>query len=188
MVEQFKIWTTMRDKGYLDKDLATASWDQCQKDLAQGKTAMTALGSFAPKMFADQGANIEDIGMFPWPGSPGSYVGGDWNFAIAKNTKNLDLAKAYFKYMWEEGRYADAIGSVSPVLGVKSNIPAVNELISYGPPVQVGALSDDFNAITNKAQIGIPTVLQEYLVSKTPDDVIKKYNQKWAEAKKALGK
>lgn len=188
MVAQFKIWTTMRDKGYLDKDLVSASWDQCQKDMAQGKAAMTNLGSFAPKMFADQGIDIKDIGMFPWPGSQGAYCSADWYFAIAKTTENPELAKAYFKFMWEDGKYANAIGQVAPVVGAKSDIPAVDELLSYSPPVQVGAMSEDVGTILNKAQISFPTVLQEYLVSKTPDEVIKKYNNKWAEAKKALGK
>lgn len=185
---QFKIWLDLKNKGYLDKDLVSASWDQTQKDLAQGKVAMTCLGSFAPKMFADQGADINNIGMFPWVGAPGSYVGADWFFAIAKNTKNPDLAKAYFKYMWENGGYANAVGAVAPVLGIKSAIPAVDELLSYGMPVQTPTASDDLNAIMNKSQIAIHSVLQEYLLSKTPDDVIKKNNKKWSDAKKALGK
>ncbi len=185
---QFKLWADLRDKGYLDKDLMSASWDQCQRDIAQGKAAMTCIGSFAPKMFADQGANIQDIGMFPWVGAPGAYSGSDWYYAIAKNTKNPELAKAYFKYMWEEGRYANAIGSVSPVLGVKSTIPAVDELLSYGTPVQASENSDDLNAILGKAQVSIATALQEYLGSKTPEEIVKTYNKKWADAKKALGK
>jgi raffinose/stachyose/melibiose transport system substrate-binding protein len=185
---QFKTWLDLKNKGYLDKDLVSASWDQTQKDLAQGKVAMTCLGSFAPKMFADQGADINDIGMFPWVGAPGAYVGSDWFFAIAKNTKNPELAKAYFKYMWEEGRYAGAVGAVAPVLGVKSTIPAVDELLSYGLPVQAPATSDDMNAITNKGQIQIHSALQEYLVSDKPEDIIMKYNQKFSDAKKALDK
>jgi raffinose/stachyose/melibiose transport system substrate-binding protein len=180
----------LKDKGYLENDLMSTSWDGFGKDFPQGKFGMHYLGSWYPGQFVEKGGKLEDIGMFPLPGLKTLQINYDIFLGVAANTKNPDLAKAFLKYMFDDGKFAAVVGAVSPMKGVKAGAaPFVEELLSSGLPVveQVPA-TDDFNAILNKAQISWTNMIQEYLLAKDPNTVVAKYNTMWADAKKALGK
>ncbi len=186
LLNALKILKTFKDKGYLEKDLMSTSWDSFRKDFPAGKFGMTFIASWYPPQFVELGGKAEDVGMFPFPDTKYILLGGDWQYGIAKTSKNIDTAKAFLKFAFEKGRLQEKVGALSPIVGTKYSLDCVNELMSSGLPT-VMAIRDFYDsAVYNKMAVNINDIAQEYMLSKTPDDVVKKYNQKWAEARKAL--
>lgn len=190
-----KILKSLVDKGYTEKDLISTDWGQHHKDVASGKMAMTYLGIWVvPQLVNIGGANPDDIGMFPFPGVKAIDITGDpASFAVAKNSKNVELAKAFLKWCYTDGRLTSASGVLDPVKGVEpSDEPtknALSEITSFGLPIiEYVTYTDEYNSIINKAQIDVNEMVQEYLLSKDPQTVEKKYNNKWAEARKSVSK
>src|SRR5690606_19352263 len=61
------ILRTMYQKGYLEKDIYSAGYDQTIKDIASGKTAMMYIGNWFASALVDAGMPLEDIGFAPLP-------------------------------------------------------------------------------------------------------------------------
>lgn len=183
----FKVYRQLNEKGYLEPNLTSTSWDSFRKDFPAGKFGMTLLGSWYPPQFGDMGGSMEDVGMFAIPGSKYIFAGGDWRYAISKDCKNIPLAKAALKWLWEKGRYANAIGMVPPQKGITYPQAFVNELLSSKLPV-VNENPDKiaWTKVYNKAQVYLPDIAQEYILAKDPNTVVKKYNERWARAVKAV--
>ena len=180
----FKLLREMNEKGYLDPDLMSASWDSTKRDQAQGKISMIYLGAWYPQQLMDNGAKKEDIGMFPFPGTKAIGASGGWMYGISKNSKSIDAAKAFVKWMWEDGHYFKATGAVSPLKSTKIENSITNELLSYNLPlVPRGPVDPTTTDIFNKSALDLNSVLQEYMISKNPEDVVKKTNEKWAKAR-----
>ncbi len=188
VLEGLNLLKMLKDGGYVESDLISASFEQTKKDIAVGKTAMTYLGTWFPLGAADFGAKPEDFGMFPVPGAKAVFSGQDWMYGISKDTKHPELSKAFMKFLWEEGRYANAVSGLSPVKTVKSDVEFVNELLGYGVPVVEGRMtSDEYTNVFNKAQISYEDMAQEYLLSENQAAVIAKYNEKWKAGRAAAG-
>jgi raffinose/stachyose/melibiose transport system substrate-binding protein len=183
----FKFLRTMNEMGYLEPNLTSTSWDSFRKDFPAGKFGMAVLGTWYPPQFGDMGGSMSDVGMFAIPDSKYIFAGGDWRYCISKDSKNIPLAKTALKWLWDKGRFADAIGMVPPQKGITYPQVFVNELLSRNLPV-VGRNpdEDDWNAVYNRAQIYLPDIAQEYILAKNPDAVVKKYNNRWAKAAKSL--
>ena len=181
----FKILRTLNQKGYLEPDLASTSWDSFRRDFPAGKIGMALLGSWYPPQFADMGGSMEEVGMFPVPGAKYIFAGGDWTHAVNKESENIATAKAALKWLWENGRYANAIGMVPPQKGITYPQAFVNELLGRKLPiVNQNPDQDAWNKVYNKMQVDIKVIAQEYIIAKDPAAVVKKYNDKWAKAKK----
>lgn len=181
----FKLLRELNEKGYLEPNLTSTSWDTFRKDFPAGKFGMAYLGSWYPPQFGDMGGSMDEVGMFAIPDSDYIFAGGDWRYAINKDSKNIPLAKAALKWLWEKGRYADAIGMVPPQKGISYPQPFVNELLSRNLPiVNRSPDRDAYNKVYNKAQIYLPDIAQEYILAKDPEAVVTKYNNRWARAAK----
>ncbi|MFF2520838.1 ABC transporter substrate-binding protein [Streptomyces liangshanensis] len=109
--------------------------NQSLQDFSKGKTAMV-LWQAAASTFASQGMKPEDWGVAPVPvpsGVPGtgtqtnSMVAGI-NIAVFNNTKNIDGAKKFVKFMTSDAEQTllnKTYGSVPPVKAAQSD-PAFN--------------------------------------------------------------
>lgn len=188
LLNAFKVLKTFKDKGYLEKDLMSTSWDGFRKDFPAGKFGMTFIPSWYPPQFIELGGKAEDVGMFPFPDTKYILMGGDWQYGVSKTSKNIDTAKAFLKFAFENGRLQEKVGVLSPIIGTKYSLECINELLSFGLPTTTANNDLYGNEVYNKMAVDVKDMMQEYMLSKTPDDVVKKYNQKWAEARKALGK
>ncbi|MFJ8885771.1 ABC transporter substrate-binding protein [Streptomyces sp. NPDC102402] len=118
-----------------DKIIAPGNAEYAQNqsltDFAKGKTAMV-LWQAAATTFAAQGMKPEDWGVAPVPvaaGAPGagkqtnSMVAGI-NMAVFKNTKNIDGAKEFVKFMTsdeEQKILCKTYGSIPPVKAAQSD-------------------------------------------------------------------
>lgn len=175
--------------GYFEKDLVNANWDNFRRDIAAGDIAMFYDGNWYTTQLQDAGVPGEDIGTFAFPELKKLTVTPDWFYGIAKNTKNPELAKAFLKYMIEDGRYAKVMNLVSSEKGAKCDLPGFDELMSCGlEAIEVPATDPDLQAILNQAQMDLDSIVQEYWIADDPAAVVEKYNTKWADAKKELGK
>lgn len=180
------------DKGDLEKDVYSATWDQTQKDLATGKAAMMYIGNWAISNLLSNGLSLDDIGFVPLPyDNSGSYKGmmrNDWAYAVSANSKNKPLAKAFIKFMIEEsGDYADHM-IISPLKDQEQSLKQISDFMAYKPEMlEAQAISEDVKAIENKMQFDPFKFIQEVTVGKM-QDVFDSYNKKWKSTKAALGK
>jgi raffinose/stachyose/melibiose transport system substrate-binding protein len=189
MLAGFKFVRQLKERGYVEKNFISTNWDSMKREFGTGKIGMVFLGSWFIPQIIENGISPEDAGMFPVPGAKAIEFSKDKSFGIAAGSNNIELAKAFLKYCWEAGRYSIAVGDLSPLKSIRPNLPTLNELLSYGlPVVEAIPQNDNYNAILNTARFGWGNVLQEYLLAANPDDVVKKYNGKWAETRAALDK
>lgn len=182
----------LADKGYLEKDINSTNWEQSKKDLANGKMAMYFLGNWVINQVIGVGADPENIGFFPLPydnsGEIRAALSPDFFYAVNKDSKNLEATKAFLTWMIEESGYEDFAGFMSPLEGRESKLAQLKEFQATGVEFQEG-LADDPKVIeiSNKAQIDLPAIAQEFVLAKDPQAVLDKWNKAWAKAKKDLG-
>lgn len=101
--ERMNEWVT---NGYVNEDLATASYEMAQKAISSGSAAMMYMGDWAdPEFIKTEPAGKGNIGMFAAPTSDGkSYLAaaGPGGLYISNKSKNIDEAKDFLKYMSSE--------------------------------------------------------------------------------------
>lgn len=180
------------EKGDLEKDVYSATWDQTQKDLASGKEAMMYIGNWAIADLVSAGLSLDNIGFAPLPYDNSGTVKGmmrnDWAYAVSASSKNKPLAEAFIKFMIEDsGDYADHM-IMSPLKSQQSTLQPLQDFMAQKPQMlEAQAISEDVTAIENKMQFDPFKFIQEVTVGKM-QDVFDSYNKKWASAKKSLGK
>lgn len=94
------------DKGYINSDMATAKYEMAQKAVASGKAAMMYMGDWADPEFAKvEPEGKGKIGMFAAPSKDGDSqlaVAGPGGYYISKQSKNIDAAKDFLKFLTED--------------------------------------------------------------------------------------
>ncbi|MNV54805.1 Bacterial extracellular solute-binding protein [compost metagenome] len=153
---------------------------------------MYYLGNWVINQVIGVGAPSDDVGFFPFPydnsGKPSATLSPDFFYAVAKNSKNLEAAKAFVKWMIEDSGYEDFAGFISPLKGKESNLAQLKEFQATGVELVEGTVDDaKVTEIGNKAQLDLPAVVQEFVLAKDPQTVLDKWNKAWAKAKKDLG-
>lgn len=150
-----------------------------------------------------EGTPAEDIGFFALPidnsGTPVALVSPDLNLVINKNTKNMATAKAFVKFWLYESGFNDYVGALPNLVGVTPGNKVLAEFMASNPrlvtsfaPAELAekyqAINDQATAVLNKAQINTFGISQEILLNKDSNiqAILDKYNEKWAEAKKAV--
>ncbi len=189
VLDGLKLLRDFNGKGFFEKDLMSTNWDGCKKDIAQGATAMAALGTWFPPQVVENGANADDIGMFPWPGSKALVNGGDIMYGVTTNSKYPDTAKAFFAFMWQDGYMPIKVGMIPVNKDYQPDSAFLKELLSFNLPIVEGvADTAEYQTLKNKAQIDNTVMAQEYVTAANPQEVVDKYNKMWTDAKAALGK
>ncbi|MCD9020278.1 extracellular solute-binding protein [Cohnella sp. NL03-T5] len=180
------------EKGDLEKDIYSANWDQTQKDIATGKTAMMYIGNWFFSSLVTGGLALEDIGFVPLPyDNSGTYKGmmrNDWAYAVSATSKNKPLAKAFIKFMLEESGDETDHMFISPLKDKKQDLPQLTQFMSYNPTMlEAQAVSTEVTAAENKMQFDLFKFIQEATVGDL-QDVFDGYNKKWKTAKAAASK
>ena len=180
-----KLVQEMYDKGYLEPDIYSTNWEGSKNDMAAGRVAMMPLASWLPQQIVDLGADLNDIGMFPYPGTNCLIVSGNWRYGVSKNSANPELAMAFLKWMWDDGRFMEATGIDCPLASYVSDAqPWLNELKSFGYPTVSGVNnSDKVNAIMSEAEYDFDaTMVQDYIVAADKDAFVADVNARWSSA------
>jgi raffinose/stachyose/melibiose transport system substrate-binding protein len=183
----------LNEKGYLEKDINSTSWEQSKKDIASGKFAMYFLGNWVINQVIGAGTTSDNVGFFPLPldnsGTPRAALSPDFFYAVSKDSKSPEAAKAFVKWMIVDSGYEDFAGFISPLKGKESSLAQLKEFQATGVVLQEGTVDDaTVTEISNKAQIDLPAIVQEFVLAKDPQTIFDKWNTAWAKAKKSLGK
>ncbi|AEI40678.1 ABC transporter substrate-binding protein [Paenibacillus mucilaginosus] len=189
----FTIVRTLKEKGYVEKDLYSNVWEASKGEVAGGKAGMYFLGNWVINQVIGAGAAKEDIGFFPFPydnsGKLNAPLSADYFYGIDVNTKNKPLAEAWVKFMVEEAGYVEASGFIPPQ---KSKTPALEQLKefqSYKPNfIENVPTSSKWNDIGNRAKIDFfgGKYIQDILEAKDLKEELDELNAKWKEARASV--
>lgn len=176
-----KFLKTMKQKGYIEKDINKPNWSKFKIDQANGTVAMTFTGTWYLSQLLEMGCEKQNIGMFPFPGVKVLVQNGDWRFAVSKDCKHKAEAKKLLKWLFYDGYYAFTCGTLSAMKYNSFNNWILDELFSYNVPIVNTETGDCKNVIDALIKFGYPinNIFKEYLNSSNPENVIKKYNELW---------
>lgn len=184
-----KIARDFADKGYFEPELVAANWDNQRRDILNGRHGhvlrrrLVRPAAGIQQRYARRGRR-----RVPLPRRAGLTVCPSWFYGVSKTSEHPDVAKAFLKFMLEDGRYADCLKAECSLKSVQSDLPGLAELYGYGLPViEMPTTPSKLIEIFNKGQMGLDSITQEYLIAEDPDAIIQKYNDKWTQAKKDLG-
>jgi len=181
----------MHERGYLEPDVNSTNWEQSKFDVASGKAAMYLLGNWVIPQVIGAGTTSDNVGFFPFPyDNSGKYnvlLAPDWAYGVNKDSPNLATAKAFVKWMLEESGFETFAGFIPVLKDMQPNVPQLAEFDSFGP-TYLEAVPDSPEAtdINNRAQITKEAIVQEFILADDPAKVLDKYNNLWANAKKAM--
>lgn len=100
-VDQYKEVENWVKQGYINKDLATATYDQQQQALVDGKAAIVIQGSFIEAELLKKKPDAQ-IGYFPLPNQDGTGkipLSGATQIFINKNSEHAEAAKDLLRYL-----------------------------------------------------------------------------------------
>jgi len=108
--------------GLIEKDPTTTDWEGSKAMINKGEIATMMLSSWSVSQFQGAGPNPQDIGFYPIPvkdpktGKFQSYIGGDVEQAINKNSKCQTSARAWLDYFMQQSGYAYSQGGINPYI------------------------------------------------------------------------
>ena len=178
----FDFLRNLQKNRFIESSLTSATWERAKIEHAKGDIAMVAAGTDYIAQLIDSGASESDIGIFPFPNSKVILYEGDWSFGISKWSGNSEVAMALLRWLWEEGRYARALGTIPPYIDSIVDFPAVNQLLDSGYTT-VRSEADSYVDIiymADKAKIDLIHEIKKYMVSDYTYSLIKDINSRWA--------
>lgn len=178
--------------GYCEDDPLNYEWRQCKEDMVNGKIAMTIWNSDFVYQLEDLGLDKDSIGMFTLPEAKVIRMIGDYKIGISKNTKYPEASKEFFKYLFEEDRYAKAINVMSNSKESLRTKESIEDLKKYNLPILFQE-----NLISNKSdrenrthvkyynlknRVGLDyKFVQSYITTEEPGNLRDSINSKWRE-------
>jgi ABC-type glycerol-3-phosphate transport system substrate-binding protein len=137
--QSLTILRTLVEKGYTEPDLLSTNWEASKKDVASGKMGMYLLANWVVPQIIENGAQPEDVGMMPMPadnsGNLKAYLLQDVSYVVNKDSKNIDTAKAFVKFLLEDSDYFDYSGFIPTLKDRKPSLPQLDEFMSYQPQI-----------------------------------------------------
>lgn len=103
--------------GLCESDPTTCDWESSKGMLNRGEIGSMVLGNWAISQMKDADAFPENVGYMPFPATVGgkqyATSGTDYCYAINKNSKNKEAARAFIDFMVDESGLALASGGIS---------------------------------------------------------------------------
>jgi ABC-type glycerol-3-phosphate transport system substrate-binding protein len=189
----FNVLKKLIDNGYTEKDLMVDSWENSKDLIAKGEAGMYYLGNWVIPQLIERGADPENIGFMPIPsnetGELNAQMNHDWGYAISKQSKNKETAKAYLKFLLE-GSDFDAIAGFIPTIKSKEPaLPQLSEYLSYNPNViQSPKNSARFVEVANRSKIDFygGGYVQDLITSGKFSETLEQMDARWNRAKKRV--
>jgi ABC-type glycerol-3-phosphate transport system substrate-binding protein len=200
--ELYKVLYDAAKNGLIEKDPTTTDWESSKADLANGKIATMALGSWAITQIQGLTDTPDNIGFLPFPTNASDVVvplAADYNIGMNVNSENKPAAKAWIDWFLAESNYAveqgggmsaDKNAELPPILDQYKDVtfstltPAkegqeglVDKIDNEG---EIGLWQPDFKKRIIEAAIGNR--------SESYDDIMKDLNDKWVKARAELTK
>ncbi|MBD7911268.1 MULTISPECIES: extracellular solute-binding protein [Clostridium] len=123
--------------GYCEDELLNYDWEQCKKDIKNGKIAMIIWSSDFKNQLEDIGMDKKIIDMFPIPESKVIKVVGDYRFGVSRNSQHPNVAKEFLKFIFQEDRYAKAVNITSTIKRSKETISMIKSLEKFNMPIEI---------------------------------------------------
>lgn len=188
----------------IEEDYTTTDWEGCKGMLNRGEIGTMVLGSWAYAQMQEAGDTPEDVGYMPFPmtvnGTQYALAGGDYSYAINVNAsdENKTASMVFIKWMTEEsgwcyneGGYTVVKGGENPdmyaafdgctVLSDQPSLPGEEDFLN-----EMNSESElSFNAGGNAKVMSI--VEAAALGSKSYDDIMAEWAEKWKAAQEANG-
>lgn len=183
-----------------EADPTTTDWESSKTKINNGDIATMVLGSWAVTQMQQAGKNADDIGYMPFPitvnGKQYATMGSDYCYGINKNSSddNKLAAKLYIKWLTEKSNFAYNEGGVPIVKGAElpktlegfKNIQMIEDT-----PAKKGE-EDVFTNVNNDSELSLNSdnkhvqdIVEAALNgTKTMDEIVSEWNQKWADAQK----
>lgn len=170
-------------KGYFNEGQLSTTYDQSLALFAQGKTAMTIMGTWALNPVKELNKDIQ-IGLFVLPASDD---GNNWASAavggmlgISANSKHKAEARKFLRFFIQQANYEFYLTNTKnfpTVKGMKVNFDAAaNELASQ--------VKQSYNFLDQNWPAGVQDVFlrgyQEFFSGKSADDVLTDVDKEWA--------
>lgn len=190
-------------RGLVEEDPASSDWESSKGMMNKGEIATMVLGSWAVNQCKDAGNTPDDIAYMPFPitvnGKQYAGSGGNYSYAINKQASvdNQIAAMVYLKWILEESPMYTDEGTIpalksEPLPDVLADFSGV-ELLTDEPALE--GEETLFNDVNNESEVGIENndysdceILECALYgTKTLDEVMGEWNEKWTAAQEALG-
>ena len=190
-------------RGLVEDDPASTDWESSKGAINRGEYATMVLGSWCVEQFKEAGDNPDDIGYMPFPISVNGqqYAGSGGNYAFGINVDACDENKLasllYMKWLIEESTIYLDEGSIPA--RKDGEYPSVLEAFDgvtllSNSPAPAGE-EDLFDSVNNESEVGINNndypdceILEAALYgSRTLDEIMDEWNQKWTAAQETLG-
>lgn len=182
--------------GYCENDILNYDWSQCKEDIINGKTAMIIWNSDFINQLVDLGMDKNDLGMFPIPETNLIKMNGDYRMGISKNTKYPDVAKEFFKFLFENNRYADSVNIMSSLKGSEDTKKMISDLNEFNIPIlfekditeqnsEETALHEKYNYLRKSVGLNYKFI-QSYITADATKAIEKDMNDKWREYEKNI--
>lgn len=191
------------NRGLTEDDPTTTDWEGCKSMLNNGKIGCMALGSWSVVQMQEAGENGDDIGYMTFPitvdGRQYASAGPDYCYGINCNSSADEqiAAMCYIKWLVEESGFAQTQGGLSIVTGDEypAALAAFDSVeLVVNAPAATGE-ENLWNDINNSSELGInvsgaiPKEIVESAISgtKTMDEMVNEWNEKWTAAQEANG-
>lgn len=108
--EVYKLLYDLEADGYTEGIENDISWPTTCSDLNNGRCACIVMGSWALRQLKDAGKNEDSVAFMPFPneidGKQYVTFNTDYNYAVRRDSGNLEAAKAFVEFMLDESGYA----------------------------------------------------------------------------------
>lgn len=202
----YKVYKMMYDlysnADLLEKDHSTTDWEKSKQTFADGKIGSIVLGSWAISQFQEKAKNPDDIGYMPVPitaadGKQYAQTSGDYCMGVSKNSKNIELAKAYVEWFTKCSKFAINEGMISPVKGdaLPDNLAEFKDCELFEEPATPDEYIGKFDEIDKTSDVGTSLDTADNFKFKVADaafngkgedelnKIFDEANKKWADAR-----
>ncbi|OMF38863.1 hypothetical protein BK133_01290 [Paenibacillus sp. FSL H8-0548] len=179
----------LQTKGYLNKDLFSATYDMSLEQVATGKSAMIFQADWAISPLLEKYPDAE-IGMFPMPWDGDNYAGiSDPNgLYVLKNSKNVEVAKQFLEFFSKPevlNNYFNEVKSIPTWTGLDVTLnPGTADMNVF---VEQGKAVPFFNSLALVEFGDYPSLIQQMYGGTSPLDVAKSLQSIIEKNSKAAG-
>ncbi|RYN14758.1 sugar ABC transporter substrate-binding protein [Bifidobacterium animalis subsp. animalis] len=199
----YAVYKTLYDavsNGYTEEDYSTTDWESSKGKINNGEIATMVLGAWAVPQMKQAGDHPDDIGYMPFPitvdGKQYATIAGDYSYGINKNIskEKQEASMIFVKWMTEDSGFAKNEGGI-PIKADDKTMPETYEaftdveLITDAPAKE--GQEDLLANVNSDSELGINNgngkKIQDIVVdaankSKTIDQIMDEWNQKWSKA------
>ena len=195
----YKILYDAVAEGLIEEDYTTTDWEGCKAMINNGEIGTMVLGSWAIAQMKAAGDNPDDIGYMPFPitvnGTQYALAGPDYNYAISKDVSedNQKAAMVFVKWMVEESGWCEFEGGYPISKTAETSFDFGSATILSDEPALAGE-EDYLNQMNSESELSfnaggnqkiMAIVEAAFTGSKTYDDIMAEWTQKWQDAQAA---